>query len=148
MTTQQDVDNRRMVTQQSIDEGKLKIDFSDVKREIDKITSEYKPTKKVTANRNRKRGRKYEKELAERFQGLRQGLYGGEDVAAGPWSIEAKTRKKFTGQAMMEQAIRNCPEGKCPIVVLHIIAQRHSEDIVMMRLGDFEDWWGKVKEGE
>jgi len=53
MTKQQDVDNRRMRLQQSIDEGKLKIDFSDVKREIDKITSEYKP-KKVTANRNRK----------------------------------------------------------------------------------------------
>ena len=43
MTTQQDVDNRRMVTQQSIDEGKLNFDFSDIKREIDKITSEYKP---------------------------------------------------------------------------------------------------------
>ena len=96
------------------------------------------------ANRNRKRGKSYEKKLSERFKGYRQGIYGGEDVATEIFSIEAKTRKKFAGQQFMEQAIANCPNDKVPLVVVHIISQRTANDLVMMRLGDFEDWYGSL----
>ncbi|MBU0977326.1 MAG: hypothetical protein KKD18_02840, partial [Nanoarchaeota archaeon] len=85
---------------------------------------------------------KYEKQVASMLDGIKQGLYGGEDVSAGPWSIEAKTRKKFVGDKWMEQAVKNCPEGKVPIVIEHTNGQRHSNDLVMMRLGDFKDWYG------
>ena len=100
------------------------------------------------ANRNRKRGKSYEKKLSERFKGYRQGLYGGEDVATEIFSIEAKTRKRFAGQQFMEQAIVNCPKDKVPLVVVHIVSQRTANDLVMMRLGDFEDWYGSLKTKE
>ena len=110
-----------------------------------------KSEKAKIANRNRKRGRNYEKQVAERFKGHKQGLYGGEDVATEIFSIEAKTRKKFTGQGFMQQAISNCPEGKVPLVVVHVVGQRMPNDLVMMRMGDFEDWYGSLdieKKGE
>ena len=102
------------------------------------------------AIRNRGRGKSYEKRLSERFKGYRQGLYGGEDVATEIFSIEAKTRKKFVGQQFMDQAVANCTKGKVPLVVVHVVGQRMPNDLVMMRLGDFEDWYGSldVKEKE
>lgn len=99
---------------------------------------------------NKRRGRKYEARIQKRFGGYKQGLYGGEDVATEIFSIEAKTRKKFVGQQFMDQAVSNCTKGKVPLVVVHVVGQRMPNDLVMMRLGDFEDWYGSldVKEKE
>lgn len=96
------------------------------------------------AIRNRERGREYEKRLTDRFKGYRQGLYGGEDVATEIFSIEAKTRKKFVGKQFMEQAVANCSKDKTPLVVVHVVGQRMANDLVMLRLGDFEDWYGSL----
>ena len=43
----------------------------------------------------------------------------------------------------MAQAVRNSPGADhLPIAVLHESGQRHSEDLVIIRLSDFVDWFG------
>ena len=44
----------------------------------------------------------------------------------------------------MAQAVRNAPDGKVPLVIVHVSGCRHTGDLVMLRLGDFEDWFGKI----
>lgn len=43
----------------------------------------------------------------------------------------------------MEQAIRNFPEGMIPLVVVHNTGSKHSNDLVIMRLSDWLDWFGE-----
>jgi len=105
-------------------------------------------TKADIARGNRNRGKRNEKVLADRLGGKREGIFGGEDISMSLFSVEAKERKKFVGQGFMEQAVRNCPEGKVPLVVVHILNQRRSNDLVMLRMSDFEDYYGKVEESE
>ncbi len=69
------------------------------------------------------------------------GILGKHDVEAGPWSIEVKDRKKFIGVSFLEQACRNCPKDKTPLVIVHQTNKAHEHDIVMMRLSDFQDWF-------
>ena len=44
----------------------------------------------------------------------------------------------------MAQARRNAPEGKTPILVLHELGRRHDGDLVVLHMGNFEDWFGRV----
>ena len=93
---------------------------------------------------NRQAGKNLERSVAKRMGGKRVGILGKEDISCGPWSIEAKKRKAFVGCKYMEQAVRNCPAGKTPIVIVHMTSQRHGKDLVMMRFRDFEEWFGKL----
>lgn len=45
---------------------------------------------------------------------------GGHDVESGPFAVEVKSRSAFAGSGFMEQAVKNCPDGKIPLVVVHI----------------------------
>jgi hypothetical protein len=49
------------------------------------------------AKQNRSRGKNTEKAVAGRLGGKRVGLFGGQDIEAGAFSIEAKDRKAFAG---------------------------------------------------
>ena len=96
-----------------------------------------KPSKKLTAARNKKRGKGFQGKLAKMWLGKNVGTLGGEDVEHPKYSIEAKTQKRFVGQKFMDQAIANCPRGKIAIVHVHVIEKRHPEDIIMIRYKDF-----------
>jgi len=97
---------------------------------------------------NRARGKRTEQAIAKRLNGKRLGLLGNEDVSAGPFSVEVKDRRAFVGTSFMEQAVRNCPEGKTPLVIVHCSGKRHDGDLVMMRLADWQDWHGNLTGGE
>jgi hypothetical protein len=96
----------------------------------------------MTANSNRKRGKRNESALANRLGGDRVGLWGGEDIKLGPFSVEAKSRKKFAITKFMDQAVSNCPTDKTPLLILHTHNQRRDRDMVVMRLSDWEQWYG------
>jgi len=96
---------------------------------------------------NRKRGKRTEAAIAKTLGGKRLGILGKDDVQAGPFSIEVKDRVKFVGTTFMEQAVRNCPEGKTPLVIVHTTGQRHDGDLVMMRMKDWQDWYGQLTYG-
>ena len=55
-----------------------------------------------------------------------------------------KTRRKLPQwlRAAVEQAQRNADDGGVPLVVLHETGRRHDNDVVLMRLADFERWFG------
>jgi len=91
----------------------------------------------MTTKTNRRRGKNTERAVAKALNGTRLGLLGKQDVEAGKYSVEVKSRKAFVAEGWMQQAERNCPQGKTPVVVVHLTNQHHKRDLVMMR---FEDW--------
>lgn len=93
----------------------------------------------MNPSKNRNRGKKTEAAIAKRLGGKRLGILGNDDVQAGAFSIEVKDRVKFVGTGFMEQAVRNCPKDKTPLVVVHVTGARHDGDLVMMRLSDWQD---------
>ena len=96
------------------------------------------------ANKNRQRGKRNEKALAARLGGDRKGIMGGEDISYGPWSIETKSRKRYSIRRYMDQAIANCPLDKTPILILHEHNQRRDNDLVVIRLSDWELFYGNL----
>jgi hypothetical protein len=95
-------------------------------------------------SKQRQRGNEAERAIAKRLGGQRVGHLGGEDVAL-PWlSLEVKEREKFPVWLIdaMGQAWGHAKAGQLPAVVLHTLGTRHDNDMVVMRLADFEEWFG------
>lgn len=98
------------------------------------------PTKADVARSNRRRGKRTQKKINQNIGAKNVGLFGGEDGEHERFSIEAKGRDKFAGEAFMKQAEANCPKGKVPIVIVHIKGQRYeTDDIVMIRIDKFKE---------
>lgn len=74
---------------------------------------------------------------AKLLGGKNVGTIEGQDISHKIFSGESKHRKKFVGQTIMNQAIKNCPVGKIPIAIVHILRQTHDTDIVMIQMKDF-----------
>lgn len=96
----------------------------------------------MSGSGNRMRGKAAERDVAKRLGGKRIGIMGGEDVTTNDWSIEVKSRQSCVVCNWMNQCIRNCPDGKTPMVVLHIHGKRHDQDLVVLRMRDYLDWYG------
>ena len=96
-----------------------------------------------------------ERRIAEKLGGQRMSNHAlglkTPDVES-PWlSVEVKHRKalpKWIKQAMVQAVTNNDDESKLPLVVLHEKYQCHDDDLVMLRLGDFLDWFGDVGQPE
>ena len=88
-----------------------------------------------------------ERAIAKRLNGQRMGVSGRAtaDVVNGWLAVEVKHRKRLPAwlKAALEQA-RNGAGERLPIVVLHEAGQRHTNDLVLLRLADFQDWFGEV----
>jgi len=92
---------------------------------------------------NRDRGKAAERAVALALGGMRIGTLSGEDVHFdGPFSAEVKSRAGFVAAEWMDQAVRNAPPGKTPLVVVHVRGKRHDKDLVIIRLADWADWHG------
>ncbi len=94
---------------------------------------------KTMANKNRQHGKAVEKYLAKRLGAKRIGILGAEDLSHPIFSYEIKSRKSFVALSWMNQAKRNAPEGKIPIVVFHQKFTEHNQDLVFLKLTDWED---------
>jgi len=95
--------------------------------------------------RNKAQGRKVQAKIAKMIGGKSVGTIEGQDIEHPLWSGETKHRKTFIGNTFMNQAVKNCPENKTPIVIVHTLNQRFEKSLVMMRFSDWEDWFGKLK---
>jgi hypothetical protein len=91
-----------------------------------------------------------ERAIAKRLNGKRIGAIGKAtaDVVSDWLSVEVKHRKQLPEwlKTALDQA-RNGAGERMPIVVLHECGQRHSEDLVLIRLADFELWFSEVTDG-
>lgn len=92
------------------------------------------------ASKNKARGKRFEKKIAERLGGRRIGLLGQEDVLHPIYSIECKSREKLPKwfANFWKQTEDSCPDDKVPLLVIHLHNQRHDDDWVVMKLSDFE----------
>lgn len=66
------------------------------------------------------------------------------DVETSAYSVECKHKAKLPGwlTSAVNQAHRNASAGKLPLVVLHQSGQRHDLDLVVVRMGEFIEWFG------
>ena len=89
-----------------------------------------------------------ERAVARRLNGRRQGATGKAtaDVVSGWLSVEVKHRKRLPEwlKTALDQARTGAGE-RLPIVVLHEAGLRHADDLVLMRLADFQEWFGSVR---
>lgn len=76
------------------------------------------------------------------------GTIEGQDIEHSVFSVETKHRKKFVGNTFMNQAVKNCPAGKVPLVIVHELRQLFDNSLVMIRLKDWEEWYGKFERKE
>jgi len=95
--------------------------------------------------RNKRQGRAVQSKMAKRLGGKSVGTIEGQDIEHSVFSVEVKHRKKFVGNTFMNQAVKNCPKGKVPLVIVHELNQRFDKSLVMIRLKDWEDWYGKFE---
>lgn len=90
-----------------------------------------------------------ERVVAQRLGGQRTGNSGSNTVdVEHEWlGIEVKHRKELPQwlKEAVAQAGRNCGMNQLPIAIFHELNQRHDNDLVVMRLRDFQDWFGEVK---
>ena len=89
-----------------------------------------------------------ERAIARRLGGKRVGATGQRtpDVITEWLAVELKTRRKLPRWLIsaVEQVKSACPDSKLRIVLLHEVGKRHTNDLVVMSLKDFEDWFGRV----
>ena len=83
-----------------------------------------------------------ERAIAKRLGGERVGPSGQAtaDVLTSRLAIEVKTRKalpRWLLDALGQAAA--AADGRLPILVLHQAGQRHDDDLVVLRLSDFEE---------
>ena len=67
------------------------------------------------------------------------------DVETPAYSVEVKSRKNLPAWLIsaVNQAHRNCAAGKLPLVVLHQVGCRRMNDLVIVRMDEFIEWFGE-----
>ncbi len=82
---------------------------------------------------------KHAERAVARLLGGRRCHFEGEDVDAGEWSVEVKHGRQVPKTIIdwFDQAERNTPEGKRPLLVLHPPRLPCEDSLVVLRLADF-----------
>lgn len=87
-------------------------------------------------------------ELSWRSIGGKREHFEAQDVSHPIFSIESKLRDykgyPVTVRKWMEQAITNAPEGKIPVLAIHLKGEVRGSDLVVLRRSDFEDLVGRL----
>ena len=92
-----------------------------------------------------------ERAIARRLGGRRTSHrnlgIGAPDVVAGEFSVEVKHRKALPAWLTdgMAQARHYATDGQLALLVLHEAGRRHDGDMVVLRLDDFERWFGEME---
>lgn len=91
------------------------------------------------SQKNRQRGKRTERKIAEILNGRRLGVLGKHDVESEEFGVEVKSREKLPKwfKDFWQQTINNCPEGLIPLLVIHKLNQRYDDDWVVIRMKDF-----------
>jgi high-affinity K+ transport system ATPase subunit B len=86
----------------------------------------------------------HERTVAKRLGGQRTGHTGGADVVTDWLCIECKHRKEVPAWLVdaLAQAKRNATAEQLPLAIIHQSGERYSEDLVILRMADFEHWFG------
>ena len=92
--------------------------------------------------------KRHELAIAKRLGGKRAGPTGrtGPDVLHPHLGIECKERHTLPKWLInaMAQCVGASATWQLPVVILHQLGQRHDDDLVVMRLADWEQWYGET----
>jgi len=93
-----------------------------------------------------------ERRIAARLNGQRVPVTGrargdAPDVAHDWLAIEVKHRRRLPAwlHHALAQAQACARDGQLAVVVLHEHGQHHADDLVVLRLSDFADWFGDLR---
>jgi len=93
-----------------------------------------------------------ERKIATRLGGQRVPITGrargdAPDIAHDWLAIEVKHRKRLPDwlHEALAQAYASARTDQLPIVVLHEHGERHENDLVVLRLGEFQAWFGELQ---
>lgn len=89
-------------------------------------------------SKNKTRGYRFEKAIAEDLGTFRMGTMGGEDVYHPNYSIECKDYARFAGIKILEQAERNNTRRVTPLGIVHIRGTDYDKSVVLLRWKDFK----------
>lgn len=101
-----------------------------------------------------KQWKEAERQVARRVGGARVSNHAlglrTPDVESSWLSVEVKHRKRLPVliTSALAQAQRNATAGKLAIAVLHEEGQRYDDAVVVVRLGDWVEWFGVLTPGE
>jgi hypothetical protein len=99
----------------------------------------------MTTPSERRRRRGYDTERAvAKYLGLERIAGSGKRDLDGGWlSVECKEKQSPVGWlvGIIAQAVRLAKPGQLPIGVIHFLGTRHDEDLVVLRLADFREWF-------
>ena len=88
-------------------------------------------------------------ELSWRKIGAKRNHFEAEDCSHPLFSIECKQRSidnyPKTLRSWFEQASVNAPEGKIPLLAIHLTNEIRSNDLVVLRRSDFEGLLGSLQ---
>lgn len=89
-----------------------------------------------------------ERAVAKLLNGQRHGHLGGRDIDAGWLSAEVKHRQDLPAWllAAMRQAEGHAQPGQLAVVILHQHGDRHADNLVVMRLAEFQARLGEQPE--
>lgn len=90
----------------------------------------------------------HERRTARALGGQRVGCTGlnTEDVCHDWMTIECKSKKALPDwlKDAIAQAKRNGAADKLPVVVLHELGKRSADDLVVIRMSDFREWFVNI----
>jgi len=94
-----------------------------------------------------------ERAVAHRLGGQRVPVSGraGQPDVVHPWlAIEVKHRRSLPRWLLsaLAQARAAAQPGQLPVAVLHEHGQRYRDALVVLRLADFEEWFGPLGGGD
>ena len=86
-------------------------------------------------SKQKAKGYRLEKAIANYFNGERKGTLGKEDVAHKIFSIECKVKNPIPKSVTKDykQADNNAPSGKIPLVVWHKDNSKHDDDFIIIK---------------
>lgn len=87
--------------------------------------------------KNRRRGKRAQREIAKILKGLNIGILGNIDIITEKFAIEIKDREKVSVENFLIQAEKNNKYNKTPIAIVHIRNKPYLKSLVIIRLEDF-----------
>ena len=100
---------------------------------------------------NYQRGAAAERRIASELNGHRTGNTGkaSADVRTAWLAVEVKERSSLPAwlKRAVAQAVGAAGVSWLGIAVLHEAGERYDDALVVMRLGDFRDWFGELPDG-
>jgi len=90
-----------------------------------------------------------ERRVAAALGGVRTGNRGTAtaDIEHDWLAVEIKhtSRPPQRVEAALIQAERAASDGQLPVAIIHTTGKRGSDDLLVMRLGDFAEWFGNAR---